>query len=401
MVSFYRERLDALDGQIRVNNQCSRDIMQQTSLAQRSLDDLRSAGGKSTFQVQVSVDVANEGTMTFSLMYMVAGPQWTPRYDLRMASTDKKLKIVYKGQITQNTGEDWTNVTIRLSTAQPRSGGQHPSLEPWYISFYQPPPEYEYDDVSDMKMKRSAAPMQMMNEYEAAAPAVPEELAKAEKPMAVATAAVETKATSVVFVAQGKTSILSDNQPHTVTIAEVSFPAVLRYSAIPKLAQHAYLKAKATNTTSYPLLPGETNIYLDNAFVASGTMDLVAPTEEFWTFLGVDDAITVKYQLLKRYQKQDGVVGKKTCIVYDYLTTLTSNKKTEETLVMWDQLPISNDQNLTVELIEPKYKADTETLKINENRYLEWLFKLKPGQEVKVPFSFSVTYPKSKTVSGL
>lgn len=122
---------------------------------------------------------------------------------------------------------------------------------------------------------------------------------------------------SVVFVTQGKTSINCDNQPHTVTIAEASYPAVLRYSAIPKLSQHAYLKAKVTNTADYPLPP------------------------------------------------------------------------------------VSGDQNLVVELIEPKYKADTETLKMNENKYLEWLFKLKPGQVAKVPFSFSVTYPKNKTVYGL
>ena len=130
-------------------------------------------------------------------------------------------------------------------------------------------------------------------------------------------------------------------------------------------------------------------------------MDLVAPTEEFWTFLGVDDAIGVKYQLLKRYEKHEGIVGKKTCVVYEYLMTLTNNKKTEEELVMWDQLPVSGDQNLVVELIEPRYKADTETLKMNENKYLEWFFRLKPGQVTKVPFLFSVTYPKNKSVYGL
>jgi uncharacterized protein (TIGR02231 family) len=399
MVTFYRERLDALDEQIRVNNRGTRDIAEQLNLVNRTLNDLRSAGSKSACGVLVTVDVRKEGNMTFTLAYIVSGAQWTPQYDLRMSSPDKKLKVTYKAQISQNTGEDWKNVTVRLSTAQPQSGGQHPDLEPWSISFFSPQNGNEDEDISNMKKKELAAPAQMMNTIEkrSAAPKAEEKPV----PMDVATAVAETKATAVVFVAQGKTSVISDNQPYTVTITEVSFPAVLRYSAVPKLTQHAYLKAKVINTTDYPLLPGETAIYLDNAFVAKGTMGLVAPTEEFWTFLGADDAIAVKYQLLKRFQKQEGMIGRKTSLVYEYLMTLTNNKKTEEELVMWDQLPVSNDQDLVVELIEPKYKADTDTLKKNENNYLEWLFKLKPGQEVKTPFSFSVTYPKNKTVYGL
>jgi hypothetical protein len=54
-----------------------------------------------------------------------------------------------------------------------------------------------------------------------------------------------------------------------------------------------------------------------------------------------------------------------------------------------------------VELIEPEYKADTDALKMNENKFLEWYFKLKPGQEVKIPFSFAVKYPKDQVVTGL
>jgi uncharacterized protein (TIGR02231 family) len=394
MTSFYREKIDMLDDQLAKAERRTREINEQTGLVQRMQADLNGVAGRSTNQVALTVDVPKEGSMMFNLSYLVAGPRWLPLYDVRFSSADKKLKLVYKAQVFQSTGEDWKNVTVKLSTARPQAGGTHPNLEPWGISLYQP----AYDDMSDMKMKRaSAAPMpQMMNAYE-----LEEKMKPSEEPILAAVATVETRSTSAVFVPQGKSSILCDNQPYTVTIMEKAFPAVLRYSAVPKLAQHAYLKAKATNSTDFPFLPGTTNIYLDNAFVAKGSMELVAPSEEFWTFLGADDAIAVKYQLLRRFEKKEGLAGRKTCVVYEYRMTVTNNRKTEEELVMWDQLPVSNSQDLTVELIEPKYKADTDFLKMNENKYLEWYFKLKPGQEIKVTFSFSVTYPKNRTVYGL
>jgi len=218
-----------------------------------------------------------------------------------------------------------------------------------------------------------------------------------EKPIAT----VQSNATSVVFEIKGKNSIASDNLPHKVTVLIQDFPAEFRYSTAPKLSPYAYLKTKVKNASDFPLLPGKTNIFLDNNFVANASMSQVAPGEEFWTFLGVDASIKVERKLIKKNQKQEGLFDKKTKMVYEYLTEITNNKKREEEIVVWDQLPISSHQDIVVTLLEPQFDKDTPTLKKNELNYFEWLFKMKAGERIRIPFVFSVEYPRERQVSGL
>ena len=229
---------------------------------------------------------------------------------------------------------------------------------------------------------------------------------KAEEPAAEAevekpAATVQANATSVVFEIRGKSTIASDNLPHKVTVLIQDFPAEFRYSTAPKLSPHAYLKTKVKNASDYPLLPGVTNVFLDNNFVANASMNQVAPGEDFWTFLGVDGAIKVERKFVRKHEEREGVFDKKTKLVYEYLTEITNNKKSEEELVVWDQVPISSQQDIVVKLVEPRLDKDTPTLKKNEFNYAEWFFRMKAGEKIKIPMVYSVEYPEGRQVTGV
>ena len=159
---------------------------------------------------------------------------------------------------------------------------------------------------------------------------------------------VESGATSVVFDIDGSNTIKSDNEPHLVTITIQEFPAGFRYSAVPKNSQYAYLKAKVKNDSDYPFLHGDTNVFLDNNFVANSHLKAVAPTEEFWTFLGVDESIKVEYKFVKRFDETGGLFVEKNKKIFEYLIKIINNKKTQEEIVVWDQLPISQNEKIKV-----------------------------------------------------
>ena len=44
------------------------------------------------------------------------------------------------------------------------------------------------------------------------------------------------------------------------------------------------------------------------------------------------------------------------------------------------------------------YIKDTKKLKMNKHKFLEWFIKLKPKQEVKIPFKYIVTHPKEMSI---
>jgi uncharacterized protein (TIGR02231 family) len=318
-----------------------------------------------------------------------------------MVSAKKTLKMTYKGTLRQNTGEEWNDAEIRLSTAQAYVGGNQPELSPWHINFYSPVPYPQYGLAKSKRLEMRAAAPAMANLMEAEAPAKEDQYIAPPPELAVAEAGVESGALNAVFAIPGKTTVASDNQAHTVTIITKELPAAFRYSSVPKLSARAYLKAKAINETDFPLLKGASSVFLDNTFITNSTLENVAPGQEFWTFLGVDEAMKVEHKRLNRFEKDQGILGKKRKVEFDYLITITNNRKTEEEIVVWDQLPIPGDGDIKVELVEPKWKENTAGLKKNEQQYLEWYFKMKAGEKINIPFKFTVEYPEGKTVTGL
>jgi uncharacterized protein (TIGR02231 family) len=167
------------------------------------------------------------------------------------------------------------------------------------------------------------------------------------------------------------------------------------------LSPYAYLKASAVNNTEYPFLPGSTNVFLDNNFVSNSHMDFISPGEEFKLFLGIDESMKVEYKFLQREKKEAGMFSKTIQYIYNYQIQITNTKKTDEEITVWDQLPISNNERIQVKLISPLYKEESENLKMNEYKYLEWFYSVQPGNKIIIPFKFSVEYPSEMMVAGL
>jgi len=397
MVEFYRSKQETLDAEIRDTDKLVRNINAEIDRVNREIREAGQQAYKYKNMVEILVDVKKEGNLKLDLSYIVYGPSWTPVYDLRVDSEDKTMHLTYKSNIFQTTGEDWKNVDLKLSTAKPNISSQPPELYPQYISIYSPQP------MRGTKQKMSAR-SGMSNEMTTSIDGMTASRVYQEMDMldiAHSVSTVESGATSVVFDIDGSNTIKSDNEPHMVTITIQEFSAGFRYSAIPKNSQFAYLKAKVKNDSDYPFLPGDTNVFLDNNFVANSYLKSVAPTEEFWTFLGVDESIKVEYKFVKKYDETGGIFVEKNKKIFEYLIKITNNKKTQEEIVVWDQLPISQNEKIKVKLIEPNYKEDTEILKINEHKYVEWFFNPKPGEKLNIPFKFSVEYPSGTNIKGL
>jgi len=391
MVSFYRDKQTELIKQIRSYEKDIRTINDDLTKVRQEIKEIGYRKNKKRNLVDVLVEMKKEGTLSLKLRYIVMGPQWTPSYDLRVSTEKKNLNLSYYGLISQNTGEDWNEAAVSLSTAQLNIGGMQPELQPWTLDFYRP-----LSRSSESK-KRNAP---MMQNY-MAAPEPEADGSMEEESLEVVAAKAEMGGTAAVFHIPGKNTIQSDNQEHKVTIAIQNFPIHLRYSTVPKLAERAYLKAKAENKSDYALLAGETQVFLDGRFVSNSYLDFVAPGSSFWSFLGVDEGIKVERKLIRKYESNPGIFTKQTKTVYEYRIKVTNNRKSEEEIVVWDQLPVSYNQDIKVVMIKPVLKESGEKVKLDENNYLEWFLKLNPGQEHQIDFHFTVEYPAEKRVEGL
>lgn len=89
------------------------------------------SSGKS---VVVDCEVTSPGRLTFDIAYLVPNANWKPEYTVRYLERDGLIELTYNARIWQSTGEDWEDVSVLLSTAQPHIGAAPPELAPHYLT---------------------------------------------------------------------------------------------------------------------------------------------------------------------------------------------------------------------------------------------------------------------------
>ena len=372
------------------------DLAAKVEAAQRKLNELRGAGGRSFKTVTVRLDAATTGKLDLSLSYTVPGASWTPSYDARVNSNEKTVALAYYALVRQNTGEDWKDVALTLSTARPSLGGAAPEVRPWTVDVFDPRvvPVAMPLASREMRMRSAAAPAAAGGVLMQAMSDAPAELAK---DASFAAARIDQTATSASFKISAPSSVPSDNSPQKIPVTTAALAANPEYLTTPKLQPAAFLTAKVANTSEFPLLGGAMNVFLDGTFVATSALRTVMPEEKFELALGVDEGIAVKHKRVKRFAEDTGLTNSGKRVTYEYLLTLQNNKKTAARVVVADQIPVSRNEKIVVKQLAP----DAKEFKPTAEGALKWTLDLKPAEKRELTVKFSIDYPNDVQVTGL
>jgi uncharacterized protein (TIGR02231 family) len=406
LLAFSEDQLSKIAAELQSSEAQREELQIKRTALEQELNQLRAPGGRSHKTVTVRLDNTAAGTVNLTLRYAVTGASWTPAYDARVVSTERSVRLGYFGLVRQNTGEDWPEVDLTLSTARPSLGGAVPDLQPWVVQQreIQQKAARDQEDVilspftvdAEKKGYNAAATLAgsrihtEMRDVASAVTVVTQQFLQD-------TGVIESHATSATFRIGTKTAVPSDNAPHKVGVTTLSLQADLRYQATPKLFPGAFLSAAVSNTSEFPLLAGAMSVFLDDAFVASSSLRSVMPGEKFDLALGADEGITVKRRLNNRFTEDTGVVSKGKRITYDVTLTVQNNKKTDEKIILRDQVPVSRHEKIVVKLLAPSDKD----MKPDPEGILKWTLDLKAGEKRELPLKFSVEYPNDFPVVGL
>lgn len=282
--------------------------------------------------------------------------------------------------ITQKTGEDWKGAEITVSTAKPVSFRDIPELNPWYVDQFKPIPReaFMYRMSKAAGMEKSIIKEEELEE-QAQEPVMKEGL------------------TSVSFTLPAGINIPADGKAHRVVLASQIKEAKMKYITVPKLSPYAYLKADFENPFTFPMLAGDVNIYLDGRF--AGTIAInktLYPSEKREVPLGIDEGIKVERKLEKKFTEYSSVITKETSVTYEYLTTITNGKSRDIEIELKDNLPVSRNEKIKIEIHKPKDKS-----LIKEDGSYTLNINLKPKETFKSKTSFTITYPRDWSISGV
>jgi uncharacterized protein (TIGR02231 family) len=381
------EEVASADTAIREAQRKQREIDREIA----RLEQDRAVKPPNKLEVRIEMASAAATKATLRVTYAVRNARWAPLYDARLdtGAKDRKpaLELVRRAEITQNTGEDWSNVSLGVSTVRTARGGSAPELNSLIVQYPQPPRPLAAGSASDMARPRA------MQEA-AAPPAAAESRKVAEEQQAT----VEVSGFQVTFKIPGRVSVGANEGSKSLRIASAAIAPDLLVRAVPVINPTAFLEASFKQAEDAPLLPGRVSIYRDGMFVGRGRTAGASKDETVRLGFGADDKVKIERTVLRRNEGSAGlIVTTSKTDERAFKTTVRNGHDFPLRVAIEDQLPVSENEEIVVEML-PSTTPPTTTNLRDKRGVLEWAFEAKPGEVKDIAFAWRARWPKDKGV---
>lgn len=473
---YAQETLELKKKAIAIDEQLA-TLAEKREKQEKTVDSIARLKLKAITEADLTLSVPQAGKAEFDLTYYVKNAGWYPTYDLRSEGLSQPLQLSYKANVFQNTKEEWTNIPVTLSSANPVRSNIAPELRTYWLDFGKQAPRYDMESASDgsvsgvvldeqgepligcsvsvvgtslsavtnfdgrysITLPRGKSQLQFdfigyerqtrrvngptlnvrMKEDQATLQEVTvigygvsksgrsrvNRKAKASEEMVETMAApksMEMPESELIAVSEQKAqfgyefnikqplTLSSDGKTTTTEIARYQLPATYQYLGIPRADKDAFLVADATNWQQHSLLEGEANVYFENSFVGKTILDPIVANDTLHFSLGRDNGIRLQREkvsarssrrLLASTQEQD----------MTWRITVKNSRKEAVSLTLQDQIPVSENSNITVTTEELSGGQLDKTTGI-----VVWQLQLQPNEQREFIVHYRVKYPKSR-----
>lgn len=363
---------------------------------------------KRSNQVIILIDVNNNTTLNSTLKYLVSDCGWAATYDLSAIDLNQKINLKYKAKIYNNTGNEWKNIDLILSTGDPRLTASSPDLNPWYLNNQElrevlvkrNKNEYKSEEVNfqnDAIQEITIANQRVYDNYVVNDGETIDDFDK--KPDSkkrqdinkngVIIRQIEISELSTEFIIATKINCPSDSKPYVVDIKEMNLDATFSHVSVPKLDNGTFLQAQITGWQEFDLIPGPTNVYFGGQYVGQSEIDTKNIEDTLSLSFGRDNKVQT-VRKLKSELSTKKVIGNTKKDSYLYEISIRNNRTSPITVDLFDQIPVSKSSEIIVSV--------DETTKANYNEITgetSWKIILNPGEIKTVELGYTVKYPKN------
>lgn len=357
------------------------DLHEEIQLVQRKINELAADGSKTLREAVIFAQKSKAGATKIALSYLVSNAGWAPSY--KAILNNEKIDLAYVARVSQTSGEDWSGVTLTLSTASPQMNAEIPLLVPMWVQLTPEhagnkqaglPQDGRQMDIADNGwgyiQSRQNAQLQTWqgngispdnrvinwelnslanarNRYElnldlADIVRVQEQARSAEAALAV------------TYEIDSPMSLESRNDVQLVEIAAKTLDADSYYQACPLLGGFVFRGADVVNTTGIPLLAGTYDAYIGNEFVGRGSLPLVAKGQPLSLGFGVDTQLRCSRELKDKTDKT--FLGSRVQ-TFEYVLRVESFKAEPVTVRLVDRMPTTQDDDMDI-----KFKDSSQEL---------------------------------------
>lgn len=384
MADFFRDRMEDIILERADYNKKNIKLRKRIHEFNWQLDAYNQSVNKPQTSILVTVSAKAAGSASFEIRYITTQAGWSPQYDIRAKDTKSPVQLAYKAMVMQQTGLDWNNVRLTLSTSNPSANGIKPELYPWYINFYQPVAVYKKESL------KMAAPATR----QANADVLYEESITAGNALTTADFTTEVTTTlALEFDIALPYSVPNGGKGQLVDIKNIELPATYDYATVPKMETAAFLMARILEWEKYNLLNGPANVYFEGTFVGTSYIDPNNTNDTLHISLGKDTRLVIERNTVKEFTTKR-TLGSNKKDEYAYDIVLRNTKKEAITIFVEDQQPLSQQNQIEVELVESAGALiDPTTGK------LTWKLQIAPGETKTLRLRYTIKYPKDKQIT--
>lgn len=400
---FLKAKLNEIHEQeTKVEIQKSKNLKVVTKLNERLqlLYDLQSNNSEINIEetqpiYQVIVTVYAETTLQtqVNFNYLIANASWVPMYDLQATTLTNNFQLKYLANITQNSGLDWKNANLTLSTSNPNEANFKPELTPWYLSFLEYRQKQSINYLSNALAPVQATRKSLMVDAD---DVKSESLSQIEEKPLTDYITVSQNLIRTEYEIKLNYNIASDGRAHKVMINQKTVPMLLAFAAVPKLCNDAFLQAKIVGWEDLNIIPGSARLYFDGTYVGEMYLDANSNSDTLNVNLGRDKTITITRKKIKEKFKVKFIDNEKVeTRTIELMVRNTKNIPIE--MELEDQIPIvQGTEEIKVKLLN---SDDAELDELTGK--LKWRVKLGVKDTKKITFTYEIRYPKNKPVMGL
>ena len=380
-----------------------RELQPRLEEKQRELEDQRLALGRcesagSVPRKDVLLDVVG-GAGAMEVEYLVYGAGWEPYYDLRAKKDLSAVELAYRARVQQQTGEDWREAEILLSTAQPQRGAQGPEPQPIWLSLFDP--------KAPVRGRAAEKAMDELASLGYSGDEVRRKDLAAAAPPARVFAAVENEGLSVRFRLPRKETIESRPAATTVLIGRAELALASEHYCIPALDPTVWVRGKARNTSDWVLLPGRAAVYFGADFVGHAALAAVQPGQEIELALGADPGLSVERKQLADLREGAGIFGSRATQREAWRIELENHGAFSRApdgaveVLVQEVLPRPRDERIKVEIAEvkPKPSEDARWKKEREETgVLTWVVRVPRGGKATIELASEISFPEKQQI---
>ena len=317
--------------------------------------------------LKILVSLEKEINTTVNLQYIVGGIGWSPGYEITVKDMSAKtIELKYIAKVMSQTGENWDNIKINLSTSFPlESPAELPKpLEPWTISSYSDT-RNNYNTVND--------------DYQAAQQQI-------QQLEGITYQQINIPSFIKLRTLNGKYAIKSNSTIFSFPILNSTLPCSFYYYAYPSVDPEAYLVAQVTKWDTIGLVDGVANITVKNNDIGKALIKFSEFSDTLTLTIGKDNSVNITRKEIANqvYSRESSTLKKgKDKIAFEY--EIRNNNPYPVDFCLYDQVPISQTKSADVDI-----KQLSEGILNEQIGEVSWKLKLEPGKTVKKELIFEI-----------